>query len=129
MANPTTPRILPPGVVPSASREDVAALLEQEQCREQSIVREVTIGDQEEKKDGGDGGEKLPDPPVPAGTPPKAWEELQCFRMDLSDGEEDGRSGTTGVLVRKGGYSDDEDGAAERRTWSPFTKSKNTVQG
>ena len=42
MANPTTPRILPPGVVPSASREDVAALLEQEQCREQSIVREAS---------------------------------------------------------------------------------------
>ena len=45
---------------------------------------QVAIGDQEEKKDGGEGGEKLPYPPVPAGTPPKAWEELQCFRMDLS---------------------------------------------
>ena len=45
---------------------------------------QVTIGDQEEKKDEGEGGEKLSYPPVPAGTPPKAWEELQCFRMDLS---------------------------------------------
>lgn len=46
---------------------------------------QITIDDQEGKKNGGEGGEKLPDPPLPAGTPPKAWEEHQCFRMDLSE--------------------------------------------
>ena len=42
MANPATPRILPPGVVPSASRDDVSAFLEPEQNREQIIVREAS---------------------------------------------------------------------------------------
>jgi len=44
MANPVTPRVLPPGVVPSESREDMSAFLEEEEERpEQSIVREASM--------------------------------------------------------------------------------------